>query len=377
LNTAWGGCMETRPGAYGLNDDAPSISTPSSLFVPYFAPDEPGDMRDGSNYFVYNGTMNEVNKSSSATYSIQNSYLNDDGGSANQHDGTTGMENNTTNQACTGGATAFTLLYNSSVSNWQSKNWLNRSVSNICRYNLTGTSGSPASRNTIGKDSSAGTVTGFNAISVKLKMGPNMSCHSAPIAPLTNNQTTLTTAIGNMVNHGGTNILDGFVWAWRTLSPNAPFSNGRAYNWQDLTNGLKNRKIIVLMTDGDNQWNSASNPNGSGYSVNGFYRNNRIGSGITTAAQAKTALDGKTLEACNNAKSKKNAQNGEAITIYTIAFSDPDPNKAISSGGETMLQNCASFVGGQRLYYKATTAAELKNVFAAIATDLSKLKLSQ
>jgi Flp pilus assembly protein TadG len=375
LNVPWGGCMETRPGAFGTNDDAPNPSTPSSLFVPYFSPDEPGDkLSGGSNFYVYNGTLNEVNKSSSATYTIINSYLNDDGGSSNGHDGTTGMEDSSVAPACTGGSAAFALPNNSSVANWQSKNWLDRSTKNICRYNLSGTSGgSTTGRHTIGQDSGVNTVTGFSGVTTPLKAGPNMSCHTAPIAPLTNDQSTLTNAINTMVNYGGTNILDGFMWAWRTLSPNAPFSNGRPYGWTDPI--YKNRKIIILMTDGDNQWNAVSNPNGSAYGVNGYYRNDRIAVGLGSTAQAKTALDTKTLEACNNAKAKKNANNDEAIMIYTIGFSTT--NAPISASGETLLKNCASVAGGQQLYYKATNATELKTVFASIAADLSKLKLSK
>ena len=37
----WGGCVEARPMPYDATDDAPSTGTPSTLFVPMFAPDEP------------------------------------------------------------------------------------------------------------------------------------------------------------------------------------------------------------------------------------------------------------------------------------------------------------------------------------------------
>jgi Flp pilus assembly protein TadG len=38
---SWGGCVEARPIPYDVSDDAPSTGTPSTLFVPMFAPDEP------------------------------------------------------------------------------------------------------------------------------------------------------------------------------------------------------------------------------------------------------------------------------------------------------------------------------------------------
>jgi Flp pilus assembly protein TadG len=38
----WKGCVEARRDLYALDDTAPDITLPDTLFVPYFAPDEPG-----------------------------------------------------------------------------------------------------------------------------------------------------------------------------------------------------------------------------------------------------------------------------------------------------------------------------------------------
>ncbi|MEP9371119.1 pilus assembly protein [Mesorhizobium sp. KR1-2] len=38
----WKGCVEARPSPYNLDDAKPNLSNPATLFVPYFAPDEPG-----------------------------------------------------------------------------------------------------------------------------------------------------------------------------------------------------------------------------------------------------------------------------------------------------------------------------------------------
>ena len=38
------------------------------------------------------------------------------------------------------------------------------------------------------------------------------------------------------------------MWGWRVLSPTAPFTEGRAYTAND------NKKILVLMTDGENTY---------------------------------------------------------------------------------------------------------------------------
>ncbi|MCY0096091.1 pilus assembly protein [Hoeflea ulvae] len=41
--TSWKGCVEARPAPYNTSLDAPSALKPNTLFVPYFAPDEPGN----------------------------------------------------------------------------------------------------------------------------------------------------------------------------------------------------------------------------------------------------------------------------------------------------------------------------------------------
>jgi len=41
MNQAWGGCVESRPAPYDVQDTPPNTATPATLFTPYFAPDEP------------------------------------------------------------------------------------------------------------------------------------------------------------------------------------------------------------------------------------------------------------------------------------------------------------------------------------------------
>lgn len=45
LGVEWKGCVEARPAPYNLTDEPPDPSRPETLFVPYFAPDEPGNAR--------------------------------------------------------------------------------------------------------------------------------------------------------------------------------------------------------------------------------------------------------------------------------------------------------------------------------------------
>ena len=66
LGVGWAGCVETRPGSWATSDDSPATATPDSLFVPMFAPDEPGDA--GNTSYQPDG---------STWWSDVNSYLND------------------------------------------------------------------------------------------------------------------------------------------------------------------------------------------------------------------------------------------------------------------------------------------------------------
>jgi Flp pilus assembly protein TadG len=61
LSLSWGGCVESRPAPYDIQDTAPSTTTPATLFVPFFAPDEPNRDKNDN------------------TGSYPNSYLNDGG----------------------------------------------------------------------------------------------------------------------------------------------------------------------------------------------------------------------------------------------------------------------------------------------------------
>lgn len=59
----WQGCVETRPAPYNYSDEPASTATPETLFVPMFAPDEPGERWDlPSNYNsprAYNNWWND------------------------------------------------------------------------------------------------------------------------------------------------------------------------------------------------------------------------------------------------------------------------------------------------------------------------------
>jgi Flp pilus assembly protein TadG len=303
LNVAWGGCFETRPGGFALSDAPPVIGVGDSLFVPQFAPDEPGSASSGSaTWSVKIGTK-------TTSYSYPNSYLAD------------------TQSLCTTTQDKAT----STTSAWDAANMAQK---RLCKYRAN------PSKN------------------ISNNRGPNYNCDAKPLMRMSNKASDLDTAIDAMAAAGNTDLLEGLTWGWRTISPNAPFGDGRPYSTAN------NNKVIVLLTDGMNNWGSASNHNYSIYSPFGYYWNDRLGTGATDASAARAQLDSKTLAACTAAKT-------QGITIYTVGFSVAgDP---IDAGGLNVLKTCAS---SPKMAYVASDSAEIVQVFDEIAHNIGGLRLT-
>lgn len=182
---------------------------------------------------------------------------------------------------------------------------------------------------------------------------------------LGNSSSTLLNKINAMSADGYTNIHEGFMWGWRTVSPVGPFADGKPYS--DTTT----YKVIVLMTDGFNTWNALDNQiNKSDYSALGYYTsaNGRLPpsyQNVTNDTQARAAMDALTLEACSNARAL-------GITIYTVGFSGTyDP---IDQQGKNMLTACA---GSSQRAFVTNSADGLQTAFTQIGNQISKLRLSK
>ena len=279
MNQTWGGCVMTRPPPYDVTDDTPTTSTPATLFIPWFAPDEPDtDLSRGYTDYA-------------------NDYIPDTGGT------------------CTNTYNWFGQLNLTDLQREQ----------RMCKYKNASPSGG----------------------------GPNYGCVSQAITPLTNTLSTLTTATSTLQANGTTNILEGMMWGWRVLSPAAPFTEGRAYT------APNNRKVIILMTDGYNNYGGVNNMNDSTYFSYGFARNGLLGNATSDNDTLDALLDAKTLQACTNAKAK-------GIIIYTIAFGN--------DADSTLLQSCAS---KPEYFYFPKNSSDLDPVFLAIAQSLTALRISQ
>lgn len=213
--------------------------------------------------------------------------------------------------------------------------------------------------------------------------GPNADCTRTAILPLTSDPTTVINSINSMQAEGGTNIQTGAVWGFRVLSPSEPFTQGSAY-------GGATSKIMIVMTDGENTAYNLSGYcndglrtlNGSCYnSAYGFPYNGsnssatstsgvniaRMGPLGTTNANLVTEMNTRTSQTCENAKAA-------GITVYTIGLATDKVVQSTPAVVQTMLRNCATST--DKAHFPAASG-ELKTVFAAIANDLSALRLAR
>src|SRR3954447_19677181 len=291
LGISWAGCVESRPGSWGVTDAAPTAATPDSLFVPMFAPDEPGD-----------GGSFSYSPNNSSTWDYANSYLDDN-----------------PKKECKG--------VSSSPGEYV------EAETKLCKYQNQ------------------------SSLDVSYGRGPNYMCDAKPLLRLTGDTTSLHSAVNSMSAGGNTNLFEGFMWGWRTISPNAPFADAKSYTTPD------NKKVIILLTDGMNVWGGANNHNLSVYSPFGYFTNARLGSAPANASEARAQMDAKTLQACTNAKASPNN-----VTIYTVGFSvSSDP---IDAAGLDLLKKCAS---SPTMSYVANDSSTIISVFEEIARSIGGL----
>lgn len=187
-------------------------------------------------------------------------------------------------------------------------------------------------------------------------IGPNLNCTSAPVAPLADKEADILARIGSLSAGGMTNIHAGVMWGWRMLSPTLPFTAGRPVD------DSANRKILVVMTDGANSYESYRNPNRSTYGAFGYVAWGHLGTTSADAATVRARLDQRTLEACANARSDG------GVRIYTVAFQVSDPATL------DLLAGCAS---APEMALSAETGGELVAAFQDIAVDIALLRMAE
>ena len=195
-------------------------------------------------------------------------------------------------------------------------------------------------------DSNNNWISSGGSFQITSSRSPNLYCPSAAITPLTNNKTTLTTAISNLVANGGTHINLGAIWGWRVISPSEPFTQGVAYATAD------NTKAVIILSDGENTAYSFV------YDAYKYPSDNVLGT--TSASGVAAALNTRLSTICTNMKAA-------GIIVYTIMFDLSDATT------EALFQACATDTGK---YYNSPTSAELDRAFRAIAAELKKLRIT-
>ena len=396
----WAGCVEQRKHPYHTTDEPAVTSNPDSLYVPMFAPDTPDNLSGVREETVSEGSGQDYCVSWQWNWyywmylcetwnSGDTGWWNSEGLFANLY----GPDYNTQTGEYlhAGGET----VYGDIIAEEKYQNNYLKDIHNVpsgvqpLSPANTGTGpaqhsrqkwtwkyfNNPDPRDVNENSNSLPKVASYPG-------GPNFGCTTKPITPLTTSKNTVDTAINNMVALGLTNVQNGLAWGWRVLSSAAPFSEGRAESTAD------NKKIVILMTDGNNTYRPIdyydgwgltgyngpySTRNVSYYGTYGYQTNDRIFEAFDAISNPahtndtyRQAIDEHLLETCDNVKAA-------GIQIYSIAFSVPN-----GSSVKTMLEQCASESSlGSKQYYPAENNAELLAAFESIAEKIAALAISQ
>jgi Flp pilus assembly protein TadG len=170
LGKSWGGCVESRAMPYEASGAQPGGVNPDTLYVPYFAPDEPGGKGDYG-YGTYN-----------------NSYLAD-----------------------------------STLANILEALGLTKVAAGVAPFlylqgDITKYAGAPY---------------GGTTLAMGYQYGPNSGCEIAPLLRLSTDTASVKTAINAMIANGNTDIPIGLAWGWNLLAPQAPFNDAVPYGTAD------------------------------------------------------------------------------------------------------------------------------------------------
>jgi Flp pilus assembly protein TadG len=223
--------------------------------------------------------------------------------------------------------------------------------------------------------------------------GPNILCAMTPIQPLTASRMSVDAALAAIqapIRSGGTTTAVGLQGAWYTLSP------AWRGHWQDPNAAIPNtpnlplpyntpsmRKVAVILTDGDNNWQPPYGSNcgstgtstsvcptasGAELTYNAYGRVANYNTMFSSAridpvnqANADARLDQRFTAVCDAMKAPS-----AGITIYVIGFE-------VSSAHRERLRSCAS---SPQHYFESPTAADLQAVFRQVGAQLASVRMT-
>jgi Flp pilus assembly protein TadG len=224
--------------------------------------------------------------------------------------------------------------------------------------------------------------------------GPNLGCPPA-ITPLITSKSDVLDAIDDMGpwHRGGTMANLGLAWGWRVLSP----------SWRDLWGGgspeglpldyhtPNMHKVIILLTDGNNEWYDWPGTNdsncgdkspkmglpgqnsygssvcntyagycpGADYTAYGRLNEGRLDT--TNKAAATAVINDRMLELCS-------AMKEQDIIMYTITF------QVSNTTTQNLYRSCAT---DNDHYFNSPTNSQLDEAFEQIADELSNLRIAE
>ena len=236
--------------------------------------------------------------------------------------------------------------------------------------------------------------------------GPNVSCSTKAITPLTDVSTTpglnsIKSAIDGMTPGGATNVPEGMAWGWRVVSGGAPFTEGRA----DSEKG--NDKVVIVLTDGANTYYTPSSVIAQDYSGTNYlyggndnagnkaiyssygyagtpyqggdtrlFKNTSVTKTDYSNSNYTKALNQQFDTLCANAKAKN-------LIVMTVSL-DLDSSNTTEKAQMDALKACSSdsrfrkdpsdLSKPAKLYWNAT-GSNLADKFKEIADELSNLRI--
>ena len=139
------------------------------------------------------------------------------------------------------------------------------------------------------------------------------------------------------------------------LADRAPFTEGRAYSVGD------NKKILILMTDGENTYFANGKFTVSHYGAWGYIWKSHLGTTSNDELIMREKMEDRMTLACANVKAA-------GIDLYTVAFQIPDQHTI------DLLKACAT--DPDTMAFDASNSAELTAAFTAIGDQISLLRLA-
>ena len=209
----------------------------------------------------------------------------------------------------------------------------------------------------------AGNPLTGNTQNLGYEYGPNSGCEIAPLLRLTSDTDAVHDAIDKMIAQGNTDIPAGLAWGWNVVSPAGPFADGKPYKDGEWT------KIVVLMTDGNNENNVGNAEDESFYSGVGYMWQGRMGATSGSKSKRTELRDQRLAAMCSNIKAAgktKAEDEPDHVIVYTIRV---EVKNGSSSSSRIAPPTSDKFFDVQNVN-------KLVSVFKEIGGSIQKLRIA-